>query len=151
SGQHEIAPRVSISGGWYRRKFGNQTVTVDQRYNSSSYDGPFCITAPTDPNLPSGGGYPVGGLYDLKPSLVSLPPSSLLTFSSNYGGETNIYQGYDVSLIARFTQGAFVQAGLSATRRVFDECNLVSAGVKGVVLDGTAASIGLGTANAQTE
>ena len=31
SAQHELAPRVSISGGWYRRQFGNQTVTVDQR------------------------------------------------------------------------------------------------------------------------
>ena len=149
--QHELAPRVSISGGWYRRKFGNQTVTVDQRYDRSSYDGPFCLSAPSDPNLPGGGGYQVCGLYDLKPALVSLPPSSLLTFSSNYGGETNIYQGYDLSLIARFRQGAFLQAGISATRRVFDECNLVDAGVKGVVLDGTAANIGQGTANAQSE
>jgi hypothetical protein len=151
SAQHEIAPRVSVSGGWYRRKFGNQTVTVDQRYDRSSYDGPFCLTAPSDASLPGGGGYQVCGLYDLKPALLSLPPSSLLTFSSNYGGETNVYQGYDVSLIARFRQGAFIQAGLSATRRVFDECNLVDAGIKSVVLDGTAAAIGLGTANAASE
>jgi hypothetical protein len=34
SGQHELAPRVSVSGGWYRRKFGNQTVTVDNRCNA---------------------------------------------------------------------------------------------------------------------
>ena len=151
SAQHELAPRVSISGGWFRRKFGNQTVTVDQRYDKSSYDGPFCLTAPSDPNLPGGGGNQVCGLYDLKPALVNLPPRSLLTFSSNYGGETNVYQGYDVSLIARFRRGAFVQAGLSAARRVFDECNLVDAGIKAVVLDGSAAAIGLGTANAQIE
>jgi carboxypeptidase family protein len=151
SAQHELAPRVSVSGGWYRRTFGNQTVTVDQRYNSSSYDGPFCLTAPQDPNLPNGGGYQVCGLYDLKPSLVSLPPSSLLTFSSNYGGETNTFEGYEATIIARFKAGAFLQAGVNATRRVFDECNLVSAGIKSVVLDGTAAGIGLGTANAQTE
>ena len=44
SGQHELAPRVSVDGGWYRRKFGNQTVTVDNRYSfaKGSYDGPFC-------------------------------------------------------------------------------------------------------------
>jgi len=142
---------VSISGGWYRRKFGNQTLTVDQRYDKSSYDGPFCLTAPSDPNLPGGGGYQVCGLYDLKPALVSLPQKSLLTFSSNYGGESDIYQGYDVSLIARLKQGAFIQAGVSATRHVFDECNLVDAGVKSVILDGTAAAIGLGTRNAASE
>jgi hypothetical protein len=151
SAQHELAPRVSISGGWYRRQFGNQTVTVDQRYNKSSYDGPFCLAAPSDPNLPGGGAYQVCGLYDLKPALVSLPQSSLLTFSSNYGGETDVYQGFDVSLIARFQQGAFVQAGMSATRHVFDECNLVDAGIKSVTLDGTAAQIGLGTRNAASE
>lgn len=151
SGQHQLAPRVSVTAGWYRRKYGNQTLTVDQRYNSSSYDGPFCVNAPLDPNLPSGGGYPVCGLYDLKPALVNLPPSSLLTFSSNYGGETNIYQGYDVSLIARFNGGAFIQGGVNAAKREFDECNLVAAGIKSVVYDGTVGSIGNGTANAASE
>ena len=82
SAQHELAPRVSVSGGWYRRKFGNQTVTVDNRYSfaKGSYDGPFCANAPADPNLPGGGGYQVCGLYDLKPAVVAqqLPTSSTL-------------------------------------------------------------------------
>src|SRR5204863_467413 len=58
SAQHELAPRVSINGGWFRRKFGNQTVSVDNRYNftNGSFDGPFCANAPADPNLPGGGG-----------------------------------------------------------------------------------------------
>src|SRR4029453_9645113 len=55
------------------------------------------------------------------------------------------------SLIARLRQGAFVQAGVSATRHVFDECSLVDAGIKAVILDGTAAQIGLGTRNASSE
>ena len=115
SAQHELAPRVSLSGGYYRRWFGNQTQTVDNRYNLSSYDGPFCVTAPSDPNLPNGGNYQVCGLYDLKPALVSLPASSTITFSKNYGGETNIYQGFEVSTMARFRQGTFVQAGVNAS------------------------------------
>jgi len=151
SGQHELAPKVSVSGGYYRRKFGNQTVTVDNRYNASSYDGPFCVNAPSDPNLPGGGGYPVCGLYDLKPALVSLPASSTITFSSNYGGETNIFQGFEASVIARPKAGAYFQAGINASKRIFDECNLVAAGIKSVTLDGTATTIGAGTANASSE
>jgi hypothetical protein len=136
SAQHELAPRVSISGGYFRRWYGNQTVTVDNRYNLSSYDGPFCVNAPSDPNLPGGGGYPVCGLYDLKPALVSLPASSTITFSSNYGGgEKNIYQGFEVSTVARPKTGAFIQAGINASKRIFDQCNLVDAGVKQMVLD----------------
>jgi hypothetical protein len=135
SAQHELAPRVSVNGGYYRRWFGNQTSTIDNRYNLSSYDGPFCTTAPADPNLPNGGNYQVCGLYDLKPALVSLPASSTITFSSNYGGEKNIYQGFEVSTMARFRQGAFVQAGVNATKRIVDQCGLVDAGVKAFVFD----------------
>ena len=137
SAQHELAPRVSINGGWYRRKFGNQTVTVDNRYSfaNNSYDGPFCVNAPSDANLPGNGAYQVCGLYDLKPSVVAqaLPANSTITFSSNYGGETNIYEGFDVTLVGRFKQGAFVSAGMNAQKRVFDQCNLVNAGIIGAL------------------
>ncbi len=46
---------MAINGGWYRRKFGNQTVTVDNRYNfaNNSFDGPFCVNAPVDASLPT--------------------------------------------------------------------------------------------------
>jgi hypothetical protein len=133
SGQHELMPRVSVSGGWYRREFGNQTITVDQRYSMAkgSYDGPFCVNAPANPNLTNGGGYQVCGLYDLKPSVVAqnLPPSSLLTFSEDVGGETNIYTGFDVSVTARPRAGMFFNAGINAQKRIFDQCAMVEYGV----------------------
>lgn len=132
SASHELAPRVSVNGGWYRRKFGNQTITVDNRYSfaNNSYD-PFCANAPSDPSLPNGGGFQTCGLYNLKPSVVAqnLPVSNTLSFSSNYGGETNIYEGFDVSMMARFKTGAFLQAGINAQKRIFDQCALVSYGV----------------------
>jgi hypothetical protein len=133
SGQHQLAPRVSINGGWYRRTFGNQTVTVDNRYNfaNNSFDGPFCANAPVDASLPNGGGYQVCGLYDLKPSVVAqnLPANSTIHFSSDYGGETNIYEGFEVSTTARFSRGAFFNVGINAQKRIFDQCNLVNAGI----------------------
>ena len=111
---------MSINGGWYRRKFGNQTVTVDNRYSfaNNSYDGPFCVNAPVDANLPDGGGYQVCGLYDLKPSVVAqnLPASSTIHFSSDYGGETNIYEGFEVST-TRALQARRVLPTSASTRR----------------------------------
>ena len=126
SGQHQILPRLSVNGGWFRRSFGNQTFTDDLRYTPASFDGPFCVTAPTNPNLPNGGGYQVCGLYDLKPELVNIAPSSLIRFSSDFGGETNIYRGFDINLDARFT-GGFLRGGIQATGRTFDNCNLLKA------------------------
>ena len=128
--QHQLAARVSVSGGYFRRTYGNQVFTDDLRYDQSSYDGPFCITAPSDPLLPGGGNYPVCGLYDLKPSVFALgqPAQSLIKFSDSVGGETNLYQGYDVNLEARFSQGAYLRIGAGAGSRTFDNCNLVKAG-----------------------
>ena len=45
--QHQLADRVSVNGGYFRRTFGNQTFTDDLRYDASSYDS-FCINAPVD-------------------------------------------------------------------------------------------------------
>ncbi len=132
SAQHELMPRVSLAGGWYRRKFGNQTITVDNRYSQAkgSYDS-FCVNAPANPNLLTSSGYQVCGMYDLKPSVVAqnLPQTSTLTFSDNYGGETNIYTGFDVNLTARPKAGVFFNVGVAAGKRIFDQCALVNYGV----------------------
>jgi hypothetical protein len=132
--QHQIADRISVNGGYYRRTFGNQTFTDDLRYDENSYDT-FCITAPTDPDLPDGGNYQVCGVKDLKPAVFALnqPANSLIRFSEDFGGETNLYQGFDANIDARFRNGAFLKAGIGATARTFDNCNLLRAGVDAVV------------------
>ena len=132
--QHQLAERVSVNGGYYRRTFGNPTFTDDLRYDASSYDS-FCLRAPTDPDLPDGGGYQVCGVMDLKPSVFALnqPANSLIRFSDDFGGETNLFQGFDVNLEARFRNGAFLRGGIAATSRTFDNCNLLAAGLDAVV------------------
>jgi hypothetical protein len=53
--QHQIANRMSVNGGYYRRSFGNQTFTDDLRYDASSYDS-FCLRAPVDAICPAAAG-----------------------------------------------------------------------------------------------
>jgi hypothetical protein len=132
--QHQLADRVSVNGGYFRRTFGNPTFTDDLRYDANSYDS-FCLRAPTDPDLPDGGGYQVCGVMDLKPSVFALnqPANSLIRFSDDFGGETNLFQGWDINLEARFRNGAFLRGGLAATSRTFDNCNLLAAGLDAVV------------------
>jgi hypothetical protein len=132
--QHQIADRMSVNGGYYRRSFGNQTFTDDLRYDASSYDS-FCLRAPVDPDLPDGGGYDVCGVMDLKPSVfaLGLPANNLIRFSEDFGGETNVYQGFDVNLEARFRNGAFLKGGVAAGKRLFDNCNLLAAGLDAVI------------------
>ena len=86
------------------------------------FDGPFCITAPPSPDLPGGGGYPVCGLYDVKAASRSLQQNNI-TFARNFGGIVDHYMGYDLAVAARFANGAILQGGLNAQRRVYNTCN----------------------------
>ncbi|HUE86021.1 MAG TPA: hypothetical protein VMO26_08085, partial [Vicinamibacterales bacterium] len=129
--QHQLSNRVAVNGGYYRRSFGNQTFTDDTRFDASSYDY-FCVNTPIDPDLPGGGGYEVCGVPDLKPSEFArgLPADNLIRFSDDFGGETSIYQGFDVNLEGRFPNGAFLKGGIAATSRSFNNCNLAQAGIE---------------------
>ncbi len=90
-------------------------------------------------------------MQDLKPAVFAqnLPANSLIRFSEDFGGETNMYQGFDVNVDARFRNGAFVKAGIAATARTFDNCNLLAAGLDAVsglgVGSGQGASVSQGT------
>ncbi|MBS1816878.1 MAG: TonB-dependent receptor [Acidobacteria bacterium] len=125
--QHQLRDGLSVNGGWYRRSFGNTTFTDDLRFNLSSYDGPFCMTAPTNANLPNGGGYQVCGIYNLKPSVFAqnLPADNLVTFADKYDYK-NVYQGIDVNMDWRLPKGAFIRGGINMQKRQFNNCGLIT-------------------------
>lgn len=129
--QHALTDRMSLSGGYFRRTFGNDTFVDDLRFDADSYDY-FCVTAPSDPDLPGGGGYQVCGVPNLKPAVFAqrLPANNLIRFTKDFGGVTNVYQGVDLNLEGRFRNGAFLKGGLAAGSRVFDQCNLAQAGIE---------------------
>ena len=66
--QQEIVPRVSAEIAYHRRWFRGFTVT-DNLFTQPSDYTEYSITAPLDPRLPDGGGYPISGLYDVSPAL----------------------------------------------------------------------------------
>ncbi len=123
--QHELLPRVSLEVGYYRRTFGNQTVTDNLDVTPADFDQ-FCITAPTDARLGSVSGSQVCGLYDIKPAKAGLASNQIITFAKNYSGETSqTYDGVDVTVNARPTGRLFLQAGVSTGRTVTKNCAVV--------------------------
>jgi hypothetical protein len=84
----------------------------------------------------------VCGVQDLKPAVFAqgLPPDNLIRFADDFGGITDVYQGFDVNVEKRFGAGAFLRGGINAQARSFNNCNLLAAG-----LDAVVATTGQGT------
>jgi hypothetical protein len=114
--QHELKPGIAVFGGYYRTWFGNFTVTDNLAVSPSDYD-PYCLTTPIDPRLPGGGGNQICGLYDLNPSKVG-QVNNLVTFASHYGQQTEIYNGVDVNVNARFGR-AMMSGGVNVGNSYF--------------------------------
>ena len=84
--QHQLGPGLSVTGGYYHNWDGNYRVTDNAAVADADYS-PYCITAPSDPRLPGGGGYQVCGLYDINPDKFG-QVSNVVTQASNFGSYT---------------------------------------------------------------
>ena len=68
--QHELFPRVSVTGGYYRRQFYDIQYTQNLALNPQTSFTPFTVTVPANANLPNGGGQTIT-LYNLNQTVVN--------------------------------------------------------------------------------
>ena len=122
--QHELVPRVSADFTYFRRCYGNFVLVDDLAIGPADFDK-FTITAPRDPRLPGGGGYPVEG-YDLKPAKFGVAAQPYVTLSRKYGKQEDYWDGIDATINARPRDGLFFQGGVSTGRRVEDNCDVIT-------------------------
>jgi hypothetical protein len=73
--------------------------------------------------LPEGGGT-VCGLYDLSPAKFG-SVNNLITSASDYGRQTQIYNGVDLIIAAQLGNGAQVSGGLNTGRTATNNCFVV--------------------------
>jgi hypothetical protein len=121
--QRELVSQVSANVAYFRRVYGNFTVTDNTLVAASDYNS-FCITAPQDSRLPSGGGQQICGLRDLNPSKLG-QLQNLGTTSAAYGKQIEHWQGLDVTVNARLSK-ALLQGGLSTGKTITDNCAVFS-------------------------
>jgi hypothetical protein len=123
--QRQILSRVSLDVSYFRRWFGNLLVTDNLAVAPSDYD-PFSITAPAHPSLPSGGGYVISGLYDLKPGAFGRAARNVVTFADKYGKQIQHWNGADVSLNVRPRAGVLFAGGTSTGRTSTNNCDVAT-------------------------
>jgi Carboxypeptidase regulatory-like domain len=121
--QQEIAPRVALDVSYNRRSWGNFFFTDNRALTPQDFDI-ATITAPLNPLLPNGGGYPVT-FYTRNSRSPLGATDNYYTFASDYGDVTTYWHGVDVGINARMRNGLTLQGGTSAGRGVRDYCQVV--------------------------
>jgi hypothetical protein len=119
--QQQLMRRMSVEVGYYRRTFDGFTMNDNLALAAGDLT-PYTITAPSDPRLPGGGGYPVGTLYDVVPA-KSGQVDNLQTLADKYGKWYQYFNGFDVTLSLR-TNDFTVQGGTSTGQNVADNCDV---------------------------
>lgn len=122
--QREVLPRVSVDVSYFRTWFTNLVVTDDRAVGPEDFDR-FSITAPSNPDLPGGGGYTVSGLYDRKPAAFGRPTDLFITYAEKYGDSYSRWDGVDLTFTARPRPGLSLQGGTSTGRVSTDNCDVV--------------------------
>jgi hypothetical protein len=123
--QHELAPRVGVDVGYFRRWYGN-FLAINNRATSAADFSPYSITAPVDPRLPDGGGYSITGLYNLNPDKAGAAVDNYTTFASDFGKQIEHWNGVDVGVNARLPRGVLLQGGVSTGRTTTDNCEVAA-------------------------
>ena len=123
--QQEIAPRVSVDVGYVRRMWGNFFVTDNQAIDPSDFNS-VTFAAPSHPDLPGGGGYPV--TFNARNARKPLgATSNYMTTTDDFGDVTYYWHGIDVGVNARMANGLIFQGGTSSGAGVRDTCEVNAA------------------------
>jgi hypothetical protein len=119
---HEVMARVSAEVSYFRRAQGHFTTTDNLDVAPSDFQQ-YCVTAPKDPRLPNGGGNQICGLYDIVPAKFGVATNNIVTFVDNYGKQTEVFNGVDVSVNARIRSDLFVTGGIATGNTHFNVCD----------------------------
>jgi hypothetical protein len=120
--QHEVFPGTSLEFSYFRRSYGNFSVTDNVMTTPADFDQ-YCVTAPPDSRLPGGGGERICDLWDVTP-LQYGKVDNLLTFAKNFGKRVENWNGVDFSVSARLPRGAMIQGGFSTGKTTTDSCEV---------------------------
>ena len=119
--QHEIVAGVGVDVGYFRRWYNNFTVTENRAVSPTDFT-PYSIPVPVDSRLPNSG-QTLGGFFDVNPNKFG-QVDNYVTAASNFGGQTEVFNGFDFSANAR-AHGFVIRGGVSTGKVTQDDCNIV--------------------------
>jgi hypothetical protein len=118
--QHELMPALSLAVGFHRTWWRNQLVLQNTATAATDYTQ-YCITAPSDARLGATSGGQLCGYYDVNPNKFG-QVNRVITLAKDFGEPEESYSGVEFGFNARWTNGRFLQGGVSVGRQTFDYC-----------------------------
>jgi len=116
--EREIVRNVRASVGYFRVSHYNQTVVDNTAVTLNDYDK-FCVTRPA--GLP-GAGSELCGFADVSFAGRARVPRNVNKLDTNFGDQTEVYNGVDLEMRARLLRGATIQGGVSLGQTVNNAC-----------------------------
>jgi hypothetical protein len=126
--QQQLASRLSLDVGFFRKWYGNFQVADNGALSSSDFSL-INIAVPADSRLPGGGNYTVTGFPVIKPTTGFggfVSNQNVVKLSDDVGRQIEHWNGVDVNLNARLSGGFFGSGGFSTGRTSTDNCEIVS-------------------------
>jgi len=124
--QQQVIPRVSADFSYTHRSFHGFFVSDDINRNPATSYESYTLTAPTDPRLADGGGYPVL-VYVPTAAANAVQPQTILRPESYYGDERqSTWDGVEFTVNARMKQGLTIQFGGGTGRGLVDTCDTIT-------------------------
>jgi len=121
--ERELRENMRIAITYFRTSHRNQTVNDNQSIAAVDHDA-FCVTVPNNPALPNAGSQ-LCGFADVSFAGLRRAPRTLTRTSKTFGDWSEVYNGADIELNARFGNGGLIQGGTSFGRTVNDRCFVV--------------------------
>ena len=120
----EVRDNVRVSVNYFRTAHYNQQVNHNENRDPSQFD-PYCVTGPG--GLPGVGGQEVCGFADVNFAAQPIAARNVFKNDNAFGvDQTEVYNGVDFTVNARFANGALIQGGYNLGETVNDECFVVN-------------------------
>src|SRR5207237_1708814 len=91
--QQQVGSGITATASFYHNWVHNFAVTDNIQQSPADFS-PYCVTAPLDPKLPGGGGFPVCGLYDISAAKFNAVTNVVQHAASFVGNAAGVNCGY---------------------------------------------------------
>jgi len=121
--ERELMENVRVAVSYFRTTHHNQTLVDNEAVGPSNYDA-YSVTVPSSSLLPNGGRQ-LSGFADISFAGRATRPRNTTKLDTNFGDQTEVYNGANVEVNYRFGEGGLLQGGVSLGRTVTNNCFVV--------------------------